>query len=229
MSNTNNLSKNEYGEYYVETGVDYPVILTYIKDAIPKEVVKIMDIEFTMMRDCMKTLGISEGFNDVTVPESFSWYSPLCFEALSIYIKPIIEREVGAEVYSTYSYARIYMNGSELTKHTDRKSSQITASCCIRKEDNMYWPLCFKTKDGIKEYDMDPGDLVIASGSKIPHWRSKYTGVEHVQAFLQYVYADGKYQNLKYDTRPCLAAGYEYTDPLIKTEVERRKHHPVVR
>lgn len=229
MSNTNNLSKNEYGEYYVETGVDYPVILTYIKDAIPKEVVKIMDIEFTMMRDCMKTLGISEGFNDVTVPESFSWYSPLCFEALSIYIKPIIEREVGAEVYSTYSYARIYMNGSELTKHTDRKSSQITASCCIRKEDNMYWPLCFKTKDGIEEYDMNPGDLVIASGSRIPHWRSKYTGTEHVQAFLQYVYADGKYQNLKYDTRPCLAAGYEYTDQSIKIEVERRKHHPVVR
>lgn len=229
MNNTPEIQLNAYGEEYVPEGKEHPIVLKFIKDAIPKEVIKIMDIEFTMMRDCMKTLGMSEGFNDVTVPDSFSWYSPLCFEALGSYIKPLMEKEVGAELYQTYSYARIYMNGSELTRHTDRKSSQLSASCCIRKEEGKYWPLCFKTKEGVKEFDMEPGDLVISSGTKIPHWREMYFGGEHVQAFLQYVYADGKYQNLKYDTRPCLAASYDYTKQFIKDEVERRKGHPVVR
>lgn len=229
MTNTPKIELNQYNEEYVPEGKEYPIVLKFLKNAIPLEVINIMDIEFTMMRDCMKTLGIKEGFNDFSVPESFSWYSPLCFESLGFYIKPLMEKEIGSKLYQTYSYARIYMNGSELTRHTDRRSSQISASCCIRKEKDIYWPLYFKTKEGIKEFDMEPGDLVISSGTKIPHWRTKYPGNEHLQAFLQYVYADGKYQNLKYDSRPCLASGYEYTKPHVQTEVERRKHHPVVR
>lgn len=232
MNNIDNpqIELDQHNEPYVPSGKDYPPILKFIKNAIPLEVVKIMDIEFTMMKDCLKAMGSTEGFKeDVTVPDSFAWYSPICFETLGTYLKPLIEKEVEAELYQTYSYARIYMNGSELLRHTDRKSSQVTASCCIRKEENIYWPLCFETKDGIKEFDMDLGDIVISSGTKIPHWRSIYPGNEHMQAFVQYVYADGKYQNLKYDTRPYLAAGYELTEQFIKDEVERRKYHPVVR
>jgi len=229
MSNINNIKFDEHNEPYVPSGKDYPPVLKFVKGAIPLEVIKIMDIEFTMMKDCMKTLGSTEGFNDTSVPDSFAWYCPLCFEALSYYIKPLVEKEVGSELYQTYSYARIYMNGSELTRHTDRKSSQISASCCIRKEEGMYWPLCFETQEGVKEFDMQPGDLVISSGTKIPHWRTKYAGKEHMQAFLQYVYADGKHQNLKYDTRPYLATVYELTEQFIKDEVERRKYHPIVR
>jgi len=228
MTNTYKLSYDQHNYPYVAEGKDYPNILKFVKNAIPLEVIKIMDIEFTLMRDYMQKSG--QGFKeDVSVPNSFAWYSPLCFDTLSVYMKPFMEEHVGAKLYSTYSYGRIYMNGSELKKHTDRKSSQVTASCCIRKEEGIYWPLCFKTKEGVKEFDMEPGDLVISSGTKIPHWRTPYTGKEHMQAFIQYVYADGKYQNLKYDTRPCLAAGFEETEEFIKAEVERRKYHPMVR
>lgn len=229
MNNIPKIEFNEYNEPYVPSGTKYPPVLQFVRNAISPEVIKIMDIEFTMMKDCMQTLGQMDGFNDPTVQNSFSWYSPLCFEALSVYIKPLIEEKVEAKLHQTYSYARIYMNGSELTRHTDRKSSQLSASCCIRKNEHFYWPLCFETREGIQEYDMEPGDLVIASGARIPHWRSEFTGTEHVQAFLQYVYADGEYQNLKYDTRPHLAAGYDTTQPYIKSEVDRRRYHPVVR
>jgi len=228
MYNQEDFAYNEYNEPYFKNGKEYPPFLKFVKGAIPLEVIKIMDIEYSMMKNCMETMKNYEGFNDPTVPNSFSWYSPLCFEALSEYIKPIIEKEVGAELHSTYSYSRIYMNGSELVKHTDRKSSQLSASCCIRKEDHISWPLYFKTSDSIIGYDMDPGDLVIASGSVIPHWREKYTGNEHMQAFLQYVYADGKYQHLKYDTRPCMAAPYDTVQQYIIDEVERRKIHPLI-
>lgn len=220
------LTVNEWGEPINTDGKDFPPVLKLVKNAIPQEVIKIMDIEFSMMRDCMKTLGLQTGFDDRSVHNSFSWYSPICFETLSVYLHGLIEKEVGEKLYPTYTYARIYMNNSVLTKHTDRKSSQLSASCCIRKD--APWPLCFKTKDGIKEFDMEPGDLVISSGTKIPHWRDPYSGTEHMQAFLQYVYAEGKYSHLKYDTRPCLASDYELTSPFIKSEVDRRYNHPYI-
>ncbi len=220
------LQVNDWDEPMLESGKDFPPILKLVKNAIPKEVLTIMDIEFTMMRDCMKTLNSTNGFNDPSVHNSFSWYSPICFETLSVYLQPLVEKEVGEKLFPTYSYARIYMNNSVLTKHTDRKSSQLSASCCIRKDAD--WPLCFKTKEGIEEFDMDPGDIVISSGTKIPHWREPYTGNEHMQAFLQYVYVDGKYSHLKYDTRPCLASDYELTAPYIKEEVNRRYNHPYI-
>lgn len=216
---------NELNEPIFTDGKDFPPVLKLIENAIPKEVIKIMDIEFSMMRDCMKSLGLSNGFDDPSVHHSFSWYSPICFETLSVYLQPLIEKEVGEKLYPTYTYARIYMNGSVLTKHTDRKSSQLSASCCIRRDSP--WPLCFKTKDGIKEFDMKPGDLVISSGTKIPHWRDPYQGTEHMQAFLQYVYVDGKYPHLKYDTRPCLGSDYELTAPYIKSEVNQKYKHPL--
>jgi len=217
---------NEWNEPIFTDGKDFAPILKLVKNAIPEEIIKIMDIEFSMMRDCMKTLGLSTGFDDPSVRDSFSWYSPICFETLSVYLQPLIEREVGEKLYPTYTYARIYMNNSELTKHTDRKSSQLSASCCIRKD--APWPLCFKTKNGIEEFDMEPGDLVISSGTKIPHWRDPYKGTEHMQAFLQYVYVEGKYPHLKYDTRPCLASDYDLTSPYIKEEVSRRYKRPYI-
>ena len=201
-------------------GKDFLPILKLVKNAIPKEVIKIMDIEFSMMRNCMKTLGMSNGFDDPSVHNSFSWYSPICFETLSIYLQPLIEKEVGEILYPTYSYARIYMHGSILKKHTDRKSSELSASCCIRKD--APWPLCFETKEGVQEFDMEPGDLVISSGTKIPHWRDPYNGTEHMQAFIQYVYAEGKYSDLKYDTRPCLGSDFELTAPYIKSEIDMK-------
>lgn len=178
------------------------MLLLEVKDAIPQEVVKLMDLEFTMMRDVMKIYGNGMGFDEEGVPNAFAWYGPLCFEALSMYIQPLIEEKVGAKLFPTYSYARIYMNGSELTRHTDRPSSQVTASCCIRKDSP--WALCFDVNGEVKEFDLDPGSIVISSGAEIPHWRDPYKGTEHVQAFLQYVYAEGEYSHLKWDTRPHL-------------------------
>jgi len=178
------------------------MFLLEVKDAIPPEVVKIMDLEFTMMRDVMRIYDNGMGFDEEEVPNAFAWYGPLCFEALSLYIQPVIEEAVGRKLFPTYSYARIYENGSELKRHTDRPSSEVTASCCLRKDSP--WPLCFEVNGETKEFDLDPGSIVISSGAEIPHWRNPYTGTEHVQAFLQYVYADGKYSHLKWDTRPHL-------------------------
>jgi hypothetical protein len=194
---------------------------TLLKNLISPDVIRLLDIEFSMMRDCMKTLGSEEGFNDPSTHNTFSWYSPICFESLSVYIKKDIENFLKRPIMPTYSYGRIYMNGSDLKKHKDRQSSEITVSCCLRKDSP--WPLCFLYKDKVYEFDLEPGDVVIGSGSETFHWRDKYNGKEHVQAFVQYVFADGDRTHLKYDTRPCLASPYELTDISIKQEPQNYK------
>lgn len=189
-----------------------------IKNLIPLELIKFLDIEFTMMRDCMKALNSESGFNDPTVENSFSWYSPICFESLSMYILPKIEEEIGEELYPSYSFGRIYYNGSELKKHTDRKSSEITVSCCIRKDSNLNWPLYFEHNNKIYELNCDIGDGIIGCGNLDPHWRTRFSGTEHMQAFMQYVRKNGNFSHLKYDTRPYLASPYETTSDIIKNE-----------
>ena len=82
------------------------------------------------------------------------------------------------------------------------------------------WDLHFEWQGQDLMVDLEPGDVVIYSGDTIPHWREKYRGEEHVNAFLQFVYADGQYSDLRYDTRPYLATPYAMTAQHIKDEVK---------
>ena len=188
------------------------------REAVPYPVVDFVYREFRLMRDSLLSMGSNEGYNDPTVPGCFSWYSPLCFETLSLAVKDRLEHILKAELHSTYSSGRIYTNGSELVEHTDRRSSEIACSVNLAKDDD--WGLFFRWKGQELRVDLEPGDMVIYSGAAIPHWRNKYTGQEHVQAFLQYVYADGEFSDLKYDTRPYLATPYAMTAPHIQDEVK---------
>ena len=170
------------------------------------------------MRDALLAMGSKEGYNDPTVPGCFSWYSPLCFEALSLYVQPKVEKMLGTDLLPTYSYGRIYTEGSELEKHTDRRSSQLAVNVSLARD--IQWDLHFEWKGQDLMVDLKPGDVVIYSGDTIPHWRDKYTGKEHVNAFLQFVYADGPYAALKYDARPYLATPYQMTAQHIQDEVK---------
>lgn len=148
-------------------------------------------------------------FADEMVNNSFAWYSPVCFEALSVTVmKDIVEEIVGDAVLPTYSYARIYSNGSEMKRHTDRTSSEFSVSCCLEVDDEVQWPLGFELDSGeILEVFQKPGDVVIYDGSKLPHWRNTFSGKEHINAFMFYVMADGDRSELKYDTRSYLGYG----------------------
>jgi hypothetical protein len=50
-----------------------------------------------------------------------------------------------------------------------------------------------------KKVNLKPGDGVIYRGCEIEHWREAYEGDYHIQAFLHYVDANGKYANYKGD------------------------------
>ena len=194
----------------------YKPIIKVVKNCVPKPVVEHLYTEFRLMRDALLAMGSNEGYRDPTVPGCFSWYSPLCFEAMALSLRPKVEKIIGKCIEPTYSYGRIYTEGSELVRHTDRRSSEIAVNLSISRD--IRWDLNFKWLDQTLSVDLEPGDVVIYSGN-IPHWREKYTGTEHINAFMQYVYTNGQYKDLKYDTRPYLATPFALAEQHIQDEV----------
>ena len=194
----------------------YKPIIKVWKEAVPYPLVDYLYTEFRLMRDALLAMGSNEGYNDPTVPNTFSWYSPLCFEALGLHLKPQVEKILKTSIEPTYSYGRIYTEGSELVRHTDRRSSELAVNLSISRD--IKWDLNFLWEGQTLSIDLEPGDVVIYSGN-IPHWREKYTGKEHINAFMQYVYADDQYKDLKYDTRPYLATPFALAEQHIQDEV----------
>ncbi len=189
-----------------------------IRKAVPEEICKLTAIEFELQEKACHILYPGADLSDLS-PKSFARYAPLCFEALSVYIQPLIEKEVGFSLHPVYSYARIYYKGSRLDKHYDRRSSEVSISVCIEK-DPVDWALFIKSDDGqINEVHLDVGDLVIYSGRVQEHWREEFTGEKQLQCFLQYVSATGKDSWLKWDTRPALGLPFEFAGPEVRQEM----------
>lgn len=194
---------------------DYKII----KNAVSVELCKFITLEYEMMETVCKHLYPGANLADLC-DNTFARYSPLMMEALSVLVQPQIEAAVGMKLFPTYSYARIYYEGSELQRHFDRPSSEVTVSVCLEKE--VDWPLYVKNADGVVHaINLEVGDLGIYSGRKHEHWRDPLVGKRHVQAFLQYVNAEGEDAWLKNDTRPCLGLPFEFTSQAIKDELTR--------
>jgi hypothetical protein len=183
------------------------------KSALSLDVCRVLSREFKMTRDIMNLSASTNKeypYSDEMVDKSFSWYSPLCFEALSdTLIKDLVSSTIGESVVPTYSYGRIYYEGAELKKHVDRCSSEVAVSVCLDiDKESEPWPLCIENINGITEIvNQEPGDVIIYDGNLLTHWRTTYKGNEHINAFMFYVKEAGPRSFLKYDTRPCLGLG----------------------
>jgi hypothetical protein len=155
------------------------------------------------------------------VPGAHSSYGDPFAEALLLYAHESMEQLTGLRLHPTYSYYRVYRNGSTLKPHRDRESCEISATLCFAYEYNKSgyeWPIIV---DGV-EVVMEPGDAVIYKGCDIEHSRNTLEAGEnafHVQAFLHYVDADGPYAENKYDRRKHLA-----TPPAIAEMPPKRKY-----
>lgn len=188
--------------------------------AVPAEICRLCAIQYELQESCCKIIYPGVDMSDLS-PNSFARYAPLCFEALSVYLLPVVEKAVGEKLYPVYSYARIYYTGSRLDPHFDRSSSEISVSVCIEK-DQEDWALFVKSNHGtVHEIHLDQGDIVIYQGNAQEHWRNEFTGQKQIQCFLQYVRASGPVSWLKWDTRPSLGLPYDFVGPAVKSEVEQ--------
>jgi len=109
--------------------------------------------------------------------------------------KKILEKNVNLKLHETYTFWRCYTYGADLKKHKDRPSCEISVTVFIGSDGEYEWPIYM---DG-KKVNLKVGDGVIYRGCDIEHWREPYKGDYHIQAFLHYVDANGKYANHKGD------------------------------
>ena len=156
-------------------------------------------------------------FTDHQAPGDFSKYGDPIFEALlSMGLEKMCEL-TGKDLVPTYSYHRLYTMGTELKRHSDRPSCEISTTLCLgydksNVDANKYpdwdWPMFVGPISGEKGTDgtpihMKPGDMLIYRGDVVEHWREPLWGNNHAQVFLHYNEKDGQY-NIPFDGRPLL-------------------------
>jgi hypothetical protein len=138
------------------------------------------------------------------------------------------EHHTGFNLNPTYSYHRLYTHGTDLKRHKDRPSCEISATMCIgsdisnleRDEPSYNWPMYIKNIEGEEiPITLNPGDVIIYRGCEVEHWREPFKGLNQAQVFLHYNEKEGKY-DINYDCRPALGLPLSYRN---NTEVDKIK------
>ncbi len=198
----------------VETLADNKLYV--IREGVSKETCEQLKTEYLMIKEVVET-QYSGPTSDPIMPGAFAMYSPVCFEAMGQVIQPMIEQVVGCELYQTFSYARVYVKGTNLVRHRDRTSGEWVGNVCITRDDTD-WELYIELDGKSHQILLNQGDICIFRGHKDYHWRPKYTGELQVQAFVSYVDVNGKYAKNKYDGRPMLSMPWESAADFIQEE-----------
>jgi len=107
-----------------------------------------------------------------------------------------MEKESGLKLYPTYSFMRVYTFNSELKKHTDRESCEISVTIMLGS-DGTKWPIYMDDNP----IELSPGDACVYLGRDVKHFRKNFKGDWHSQIFLHYVDQNGIYKDFKYDKR----------------------------
>jgi hypothetical protein len=120
-------------------------------------------------------------------------------EALLLQCLPLVEEVFQIKVHPTYSFCRIYFNGADMKKHTDRPSCEYSISLNI-SNDPSPWPIYFEGEPLL----LETGDAVVYKGCEVEHWREQFNGNEQYQVFLHYVNQAGPHASNVMDGRPML-------------------------
>ena len=167
-------------------------------------------------------------FDDDQAPGDFSKYGDPIFDTLLSLSLEQMQTLTARDLIPTYSYHRLYTQGTELKKHKDRPSCEISTTLCLgydnsnvdaSKYPDWDWAMYIKEKNGTEvPIHMKPGDMIIYRGCEIDHWREPLWGKNHAQVFLHYNEKGGEY-DIPYDGRPMLGMnGYWRSKESIKKQ-----------
>lgn len=127
---------------------------------------------------------------DEQAPNSYSAYNYIPFLELLCEKTPEVSAVIGETVLPTYVYSRVYKNGSELVRHTDRDACEISLTLHLHGDSS--WPIWIETPSGEKRcVELNPGDAMVYLGKIASHWRDRYQGEYYSQVFLHYVRSRG--------------------------------------
>ena len=142
----------------------------------------------------------SEG--KIVIGEHYDFSDKLDMNAISIDKIAYLNEFIGdSKLLPTYTYSRIYKNGSILPKHKDREACEVSLSIHLDGDASSTFYIRDKNNE-VASIDLEPGDAVLYDGINAEHWRDAYEGESYVQTFHHYVFSDGKnvkeYSNIKY-------------------------------
>jgi hypothetical protein len=142
---------------------------------------------------------------DGQVPGSGSVYGDPTFDTLLELVGPVLSGLVGLDMAPTYSFARLYVAGCELTPHLDRGACEHSVTVHLGADEDEPWPIGVVDLAGVEAaIELAPGDAVCYQGRAVRHWRTPYAGRWHAQVFLHFVDREGPVANLAHDGRAAL-------------------------
>lgn len=160
--------------------------------------------QYCMLRHETGTMSVP----DDMIPNAPRLYGDPLTESLLLLNQPHVERLVGAELWPSYSYARLHGSGTSMPTHLDRDASEVGVSVCVGGDTP--WPLWFRTPSGEVAIALDPGDGIVYYGQRLPHWRAPFKGSLQIQLMLFYVRRDGPCAVHRFDGR----AGIGFQKPI---------------
>jgi hypothetical protein len=182
-----------------------------IKKVVSKELINFIYDYFILKREAVRFMytnnivqehALLGTWNDPQVPNVYSHYSDFVMETLLTKVMPIMLKKTKLKLIPTYSYARIYENGSILERHKDRSSCEISTTLNLGGD---LWPIFIKKDNKEIKINLMPGDMLVYFGCELEHWREKFTGKICAQVFLHYNHKKRKFGNSNlYDKRPLL-------------------------
>jgi hypothetical protein len=136
---------------------------------------------------------------DSQIPTSSADYNYISFLELLCEKTPEVSEILEETVLPTYTYARVYKNGSVLKKHSDRDPCEI--SLTLHLGGDKPWLIWIKTPEGEdRSVELNLGDAMMYRGTIAEHWRDEYVGNEYTQVFLHYVRSRGDCAYTYFDT-----------------------------
>jgi hypothetical protein len=142
-----------------------------------------------------------EFVKDEYCPSSLAIYNYKLFVHLLLARLPVMNELMQESMLPTYTYARMYVNNEELTKHKDRPACEVSVTLHLGN-DGTNWPIWFTKPNGEQvSCDLEPGQAVIYFGMISEHWREKYEGNEYAQVFLHYVRLNGEHWDEYFDKK----------------------------
>jgi hypothetical protein len=173
-----------------------------IRDDFKYKVIKnfLTKAETSLLKDySILTIRHNEEYFDLgqssSVPNLCMFSDPI-MESLMLQKRLLVQKQTGLELLPTYTYWRAYTKFSDLPKHKDRPSCEISVTVNMGS-DGTPWPIFMDNTP----LNLNPGDAAVYLGCEVEHWREEFQGDWCSQVFMHYVDKNGPYKSFFKDGR----------------------------
>ena len=181
-----------------------------VKNTLSKEICRFLS--HSLLRQHHDNVISNNPSGDSQVLNALSVSSDIYTDTVLEMLWPLAEKVVGDLLIPTYSYSRLYCNGSVLEPHTDRESCEVSMTIQLSRSHDYSWPIYV---DDNVNY-LDEGDAAVYLGCDKKHWRKECSGPANYysgQIFIHFVKANGHFKHFAGDGR------WRYDIPFTRNRV----------